>query len=489
FPRTWVPIASIYELDPNRPTPQLFLNQQYVCYQDQPSGQWIIMDDICPHRLAPLSEGRINRNTETKISSIISTSLQCSYHGWEYDGLNNGKCIGIPQISEQEKTALLSSTSNSNRACVKSYSTIVHKNILWFWPWKVDSLSILGQHKKYPEGMMESISINAIPSTYTRDLPYGWDTLVENLIDPAHIPFAHHNLQGKRKDAIPIYMSIPESFSDTTVESFYFEWSDRTRGKHRGGTGEFNAPYGVSYNAHYYDTKEEMLEKREKDDAGFKLGALCIPTKPGWSRAIIMAGPKEMKEKEMKKKKEKRKSLFGILFSIIPVWAIHLLSNKFLDSDLSFLHYQEQERLRHIQDGRYDGGSNGYYMPAQSDRCISALRKWIPKYTNYLGDGSPSNNKYELPNTIPRKELFDRYVQHTSHCRHCQKGLKQIQTKIIPRLYGVMTISILASGFNLFRGYKLVTKLIALLSFGLIRLITAKIEPAFKDGEFKHYEN
>ena len=318
-------------------------------------------------------------------------------------------------------------------------------------------------------------------------------------------------------------------------------------GKHRGGTGEFNAPYGVSYNAHYYDTEEEMLEKRgthliklknklkvnanannnggddnevleinededkEKDDAGFKLGALCIPTKPGWSRAIIMAGPskeegdnkeeeeaekvvvvsneEEIKEKEMKKKKKKKKSLFGILFSIIPVWAIHLLSNKFLDSDLSFLHYQEQERLRHIQDGRYDGGSNGYYMPAQSDRCISALRKWIPKYTNYLGDGSPSNNKYELPNTIPRKELFDRYVQHTSHCRHCQKGLKQIQTKIIPRLYGVMTISILASGFNLFRGYKLVTKLIALLSFGLIRLITAKIEPAFKDGEFKHYEN
>jgi phenylpropionate dioxygenase-like ring-hydroxylating dioxygenase large terminal subunit len=226
------------------------------------------MDDSCPHRLSPLSEGRINRITSSEtssdsvdddsdkkkgknkgaeISSIASTSLQCSYHGWEYDGLNNGQCIGIPQISEQEKLALLSSSSNSNRACVKSYSTIVHKNILWFWPWKLDSLSILGQHKKYPEGMMESISINAIPSTYTRDLPYGWDTLVENLIDPAHIPFAHHNLQGKRKDAIPIYMSIPESFPNPDTDTvkttdggsknkndgdgetgFYFEWSDRT---------------------------------------------------------------------------------------------------------------------------------------------------------------------------------------------------------------------------------------------------------------------
>merc|ERR1712166_238216 len=86
---------------------------------------------------------------------------------------------------------------------------------------------------------------------------------------------------------------------------------------------------------------------------------------------VLLSKEEEMKEKEMKKKK--KKSLFGILFSIIPVWAIHLLSNKFLDSDLAFLHYQEQERLRHIQDGRYDGGSNRYYMPAQSDRCISAL--------------------------------------------------------------------------------------------------------------------
>jgi len=306
FPRTWVPIASVYELDPNRPTPQIFLNQKYVCYLDQPSGQWIIMDDICPHRLAPLSEGRINRiitststsesesetdtdnetdkkgkNNKNKNQEISSTTLQCSYHGWEYDGLNNGKCIKIPQAhnSEIEKIAIAS----LSKSCVKSYSVIVHKNILWFWPWKLDSLSIIGQNRKYPNGIMESISnsnIGAVnnnnngaivnPATYTRDLPYGWDTLVENLIDPAHIPFAHHNLQGKRDDAIPIYMSIPESFpntitiggtvgnnDDTTVgdttndndndnttvgdndnttknendggeTGFYFEWSDRT---------------------------------------------------------------------------------------------------------------------------------------------------------------------------------------------------------------------------------------------------------------------
>jgi pheophorbide a oxygenase len=32
-------------------------------------------------------------------------------------------------------------------------------------------------------------------TTYTRDLPYGWDTLVENIIDAGHVPWAHHGLQ------------------------------------------------------------------------------------------------------------------------------------------------------------------------------------------------------------------------------------------------------------------------------------------------------
>ena len=75
------------------------------------------------------------------------------------------------------------------------------------------------------------------PSTYTRDLPYGWDTLLENLIDPAHIPFAHHGLQGTRDDAIPIEMSVAHSLGSFETEEtdqrrgeagFLFEWQDRS---------------------------------------------------------------------------------------------------------------------------------------------------------------------------------------------------------------------------------------------------------------------
>lgn len=178
FPRTWVPIASTYELDPDRPTPVEFMGQKYATYQDN-EGKWVVVDDACPHRLAPLSEGRIDRE---------SGHLQCSYHGWEFDSA--GSCKRIPQMTPEAEQ----SARSSKRACATTYPAHVEKNILWIWPWEEDVLSIAGDPSAHPEGIMEGLP--ADPPTYTRDLPYGWDTLVENLIDPSHVPFAHHGMQG-----------------------------------------------------------------------------------------------------------------------------------------------------------------------------------------------------------------------------------------------------------------------------------------------------
>lgn len=42
----------------------------------------------------------------------------------------------------------------------------------------------------------------------TRDLEYGWDTLIENVVDPAHVPFAHHGVQAQRSMAVPLNVSV-----------------------------------------------------------------------------------------------------------------------------------------------------------------------------------------------------------------------------------------------------------------------------------------
>ena len=257
FPRTWVPLASVFELDPNRPTPLEFLDQKFVCYKqttdESIDDDWIVMDDVCPHRLVPLSEGRINRCGD-EAAGNATTTVQCSYHGWEFDGFKDGACVNIPQATDD--VAALAKASP--RSSVSTYSVRVHKNILFFWPWAdKDPLSLLEVYPKgHPEGIMASIAVLppdalddsndgdsttttvSAPNTYTRDLPYGWDTLLENLIDPAHIPFAHHNLQGTREDAIPIQMSVPESLGEFSESGnsgeagFMFEWQDRTSKSH-----------------------------------------------------------------------------------------------------------------------------------------------------------------------------------------------------------------------------------------------------------------
>lgn len=52
------------------------LGEALVVWKD-PKGGWKAFADRCPHRWAPLSEGRVDQETGR---------LQCIYHGWEFEG-------------------------------------------------------------------------------------------------------------------------------------------------------------------------------------------------------------------------------------------------------------------------------------------------------------------------------------------------------------------------------------------------------------------
>ena len=152
FPRTWVPLASTHELEPERPTPVRFLGQRYVCWRDN-SGVWRVNDDACPHRLAPLSEGRIDRPTGT---------LECAYHGWAF--APDGSCERIPQAASQT----LQTAIGNPRSCVTSYDTREVKSVLWVWPWAEEPDSVRDAEAT-PEFMLRHVQEGAY--TYTRDFP------------------------------------------------------------------------------------------------------------------------------------------------------------------------------------------------------------------------------------------------------------------------------------------------------------------------------
>ncbi|KAL7572731.1 hypothetical protein ACA910_009001 [Epithemia clementina (nom. ined.)] len=455
FPRTWVPLGSVIELNPDRPTPVTFLNQKYVIFKGD-HDQWVVMDDICPHRLAPLSEGRIDTNAGER-------RVECSYHGWSFD--SSGTCKDIPQATNRIKASAM-----ANPKChVKSYSTQVVKSILWAWLWKEDAVEeALNDPSITPQQMLDGVQ-NVI-ATYTRDMPYGWDTLTENLVDPAHIPFAHHNLQGTRSDAIAINMTMTEP---VTKSGFVFEHVDRTMKKIRHSKAVFKAPFTLTYGG--------VFETDKPKPQYFNLTTIGIPSRPGWNRAMILTALpsnegllQDDAAKASKGPQQSSPSWRSKLFTLFPVWLVHILSNRFLDSDMALLHYQEQEREK--QGGDSDERQGGvYFMPSTSDRSVNAFRKWKNKYASVL---------LPLPPAIhSRTVLFDRYTQHTEQCLHCSKALKQVR-KLRVRAVGVLSLGgiLVATRFPIL-GCVVVTGCLA--TIGVLNTL----EQGFVTGGFNHYEN
>lgn len=58
--KAWWPVAPLHYLDPKKPMPVTMLGHTYVVWFDPKAAAWRVMEDRCPHRLAPLSEGRID---------------------------------------------------------------------------------------------------------------------------------------------------------------------------------------------------------------------------------------------------------------------------------------------------------------------------------------------------------------------------------------------------------------------------------------------
>ncbi|KAG6761973.1 hypothetical protein POTOM_032452 [Populus tomentosa] len=115
----WYRVSSLEDLDPLLPTPFQLLVHDLVLWFDKANQEWVAFDDQCPHRLAPLSEGRIDENGH----------LQCSYRGWSFDGC--GWCAQIPQAMPEGPEA---HAVNSPRAYATRSPTMVSQGLLFVWP-------------------------------------------------------------------------------------------------------------------------------------------------------------------------------------------------------------------------------------------------------------------------------------------------------------------------------------------------------------------
>ena len=430
FFQHWYPLLPLEDIDPQKPTTATLLGIPLVIWKPQDLSTYQIFLDRCPHRLAPLSEGRIDKNG----------SLMCSYHGWEFD--RNGECKRIPQADSPELV-----TKQGQNFCVTVYPSQQENDLLWVWM-DADSPDIAAK-TNLPLSDKIDASKGYVWSSMVRDLEYDWQTLVENVADPSHVPFSHHGIQGNRDRA----MAIPLQIVRSTINVIEAEVDKPFK-----TTITFEPPCHLEYDI--------VLPGGDKQ---IGLVTYCLPVSPGKSR-IVAQFPRNFAQR---------------LNSIVPRWWDHVQNrNAVLDGDMVLLHQQEN----FLQDTNW---KTAYKMPTSADRLVIEFRNWFDRYCNgklpwhQVGVDVPASAREK-----PREVLLDRYSQHTQHCSSCRQTVKTIElTQRILLAYfaiAISTVAILSDNLRVSLGLYLTVS--ALLGLGIYALLKFWLMPKFYFVDYVHSE-
>ena len=403
----WWPVAYLQDLDPAKPSRFTLLERDLVIWWDSSGDRWRVFPDVCPHRLVPLSEGRINRDGQ----------LECPYHGWSFDG--DGQCRHIPQAEE-------STRPEGRRSSCASLPTATGQGLLFVWTGAPESAD--QQCLPLVPALEENPDSWTVQDTF-RDLPMDAVTLLENVLDVSHVPFTHHKTVGKRENASPVQAVITSEGEDG-FEAFWEE------GPRRGTLGS---------QATRFDAPQLMWhDLTAKGFARILTVVYAVPIRRGECR-LFARFPFQFQS-----------AVPRLLIGLRPRWLQHIGNHKVLEDDQIFLHWQERVLER-------AGGSaeaeRAFFLPTSADVYVTALHRWLN------GNGGGPFIGQPLPPRLETAALMDRYHSHTVNCRSCSTALRRIRA-LRPWLWGVLWGSAALIGISPFSW---IYVLMALISAVLLR--------------------
>jgi len=141
------------------------------------NGDAFALRDICPHRGAPLSEGRVTNDA--------NGCVECPYHGWRFRA-NDGGCENIPSLSASD-------TFDGASIAVQHFP--LHEANGMVWVFHGDGTPPATPEIELPRSFKPK-SVTVV----TTQGPY--DEAVIGLVDPAHTPLVHKQWwwrEGKKR--------------------------------------------------------------------------------------------------------------------------------------------------------------------------------------------------------------------------------------------------------------------------------------------------
>jgi phenylpropionate dioxygenase-like ring-hydroxylating dioxygenase large terminal subunit len=176
---SWIPVALLKDVK-KHPKEFVYESERIILYKNK--NDIIAMENKCPHRNYPLSEG-----------NIINNKLVCSYHGWNFN--KKGELIEIPNKIEKTKKCKM----------IKTYITLIHNDVVFIsnddGENNIDLLDKGFFYKKRFNGAIEDI--------------------LENFLDPMHTSYVHKNIVrsvNKKKEVTVVISEI-----ENGVEARYKE--------------------------------------------------------------------------------------------------------------------------------------------------------------------------------------------------------------------------------------------------------------------------
>lgn len=379
----WYPVAYLRDLDRTRPTAFTLLEQDLVLWWDGPGQAWRAFADVCPHRLVPLSQGRLNGAGE----------LECPYHGWTFAG--DGHCTAIPQAEPGATPSVL-------RSSCRAYATAEGQDLLFVFAGEADGAAAVP---------LPLVPVLEEPGWFVqdtfRDLPMDALTLLENVLDVSHVPFTHHRTVGKRENAAPVAATITSS----GPEGFTALWQEGPRKGTLGSQSTTFAAPGLMWH-----------ELTAPGFARILTVVYATPIRRGECR-LFARFPFQFKSR-----------LPPLLLGLRPRWLQHIANHTVLEDDQVFLHWQERVLE---QRGRSGGAERAFFLATGADVYVKALHDWV---NHHHGDPFPGQ---PLSPRLDQSALMERWHSHGEHCVACSGALRGLR-RWRPPLQAIPWLSLLA---------------------------------------------
>jgi phenylpropionate dioxygenase-like ring-hydroxylating dioxygenase large terminal subunit len=211
----WYPAARSAAIQGRKLATAMLLEMPLVLGRTD-GGKAFAMRDSCPHRGIPLSYGRFD-----------GKNLECSYHGWKFDGCS-GQCVEIPSLTSQDRLKV-------ERIFAGHYPCDEHDGYLWVY------MSAPGTRSSEPIPAAPRLTTfsQKYKSTHLEcDLPSHIDHGIIGLMDPAHGPFVHQSwfwrsrqsIHEKQKQFEPIPNGFRMSPHSPSTNSLPYQWLKKKTG-------------------------------------------------------------------------------------------------------------------------------------------------------------------------------------------------------------------------------------------------------------------